>query len=215
MMFLFLQPDKSELLRQFPVTTTVYPIIQSVIIFVVMAVVLAMILRLILNYTDPNPFGKIGRLGFKLKKLTDRIVQPSAFFLARMGIDTKIAPLITILAFCVFGYFTLELSSSLFMTIDGVYANTAVSFNIVKVVGHLLYGFLSLYSLAIVMRIVFSWFMSLDNRLLKFLIKITEPILAPFRRMMPPVLMFDISPIIVLLIIWFLRMAVASVLLSN
>jgi YggT family protein len=57
--------------------------------------------------------------------------------------------------------------------------------------------------------------MSLDSRILRFLIKITEPILAPFRRMIPPVLMFDISPIIVLLIIWFLQKAVAAVLLSR
>jgi YggT family protein len=45
--------------------------------------------------------------------------------------------------------------------------------------------------------------------------KLTDPILLPFRRLMPPIMMFDISPIIVLFILGFLQSAVAGVFLSR
>ncbi|MCU0240284.1 MAG: YggT family protein [Pyrinomonadaceae bacterium] len=65
------------------------------------------------------------------------------------------------------------------------------------------------------MRIIFSWFMSLMNPFMRFLMKLTDPILLPFRRLMPPIMMFDISPIIVLFILGFLQSAVAGVFLSR
>lgn len=191
----------------------IYPIVQTIIIAVVMIIVFLMILRLIFNYADPNPFGTIGRFSYSLKKFTDRIVQPSAAFLARIGIDTRIAPFITILVFCVFGYFTLQLFSTVLFTIDGVAASAAGG-NVVKLVGFLLYGILGLFSLAVIMRVIFSWFMSYTNPLMRFLMRVTDPILLPLRRLLPPIMMFDISPIIVIFILGFLQTAVAAVLLK-
>lgn len=191
----------------------IYPIVQTLIIALVMVIVFLMVIRLIFNYADPNPFGAIGKLSYNLKRFTDRIVQPSAAFLARVGIDTRIAPLITILVFCVFGYFTLQLFSTVLFTIDGVAASLAAG-NIVRFVGFLLYGFLGLFSLAVIMRVIFSWFMSYTNSLMRFLMRVTDPILVPFRRLLPPVMMFDISPMIVIFILQFLQTAVAAVLLK-
>ena len=37
-----------------------------------------MLFRLIIALADPNPFGGIGRLGFKVRKLTERWVYPAA-----------------------------------------------------------------------------------------------------------------------------------------
>lgn len=190
----------------------VYPVVQTLIIAVVMIIVFLMVLRLISNYSDPNPFGALGKLSYNLKKFTDRVVQPSAMFLARVGIDTRIAPLVTILVFCVFGYFTLQIAWTVLFTIDGVAASIAGG-NLVRLVGFLLYGFLGLYSLAVIMRVIFSWFMSSVNPVMRFLMRVTDPILLPFRRLMPPVMMFDISPIIVIFILGFLQTAVAAVLL--
>lgn len=191
----------------------VYPVIQGFIVFCVMIVVILMIMRLIFNYTDPNPFGKIGRFSFKLKKMTDRFVYPVASFLARMKVDTRIAPLLSILIFIVAGYFVLQLFYNLFFTIDGV-GKSVVAGSITRIVGYLLYGFLGIYSLLIVVRIVLSWVTSSINRVTLFLIKLTDPILEPFRRIIPPIGMFDISPIVVLFLLHFLQMAVAGVMLS-
>lgn len=191
----------------------VYPVILGFIVFVVMIVVILMILRLIFNYTDPNPFGLIGKFSYSLKKFTDRIVYPSAGILAHLRIDTRIAPLLTILGAIVIGYFILQLFAMLFFTIDGV-AKNLVGGSITRIVGFILYGGLGLYSLAIVIRIVLSWVMSLTNPILRFLARITNPILEPFRRIIPPLGVFDISPIIVLLLLNFLQIAVRGVLLS-
>jgi YggT family protein len=193
-------------------TGLVLPIIQYIVIGVVMAVVVLMLLRLLITYLDPNPFGTIGRLAYKLRRFTDRMVQPSTDFLFKLNITTKIAPLLTILVFCIFGYFALRLFGDVFFTIDGITVS-AVSGNIIRIVGFLLYGLLGIYSLLIVMRIIFSWFMSFMNPLMRFLSRLTDPILVPFRRLMPPVMMFDISPIIVLFILGFLQTAVAGVFL--
>lgn len=189
-----------------------YPIFQALVIAIVMVVSILMLARLILNYIDPNPFGLLGRFEYFLKKKTDKMVEPSAFFLSRIGIDTRIAPLLTIFAFCIFGYFFLQLLYNFFFTVDGVIGGFLAG-NFVKVFGFFLYGFLGIYSLLIVIRVVFSWFMSWSNPLMKVLIRLTEPILEPFRRLIPPVGMIDISPIIVLLILWFIQGAVAGVFL--
>lgn len=193
-------------------TPLIYPVFQTLVIAIVMVVVILMALRLIFNYTDPNPFGAVGRFAYKLKKFTDRMVEPTAMFLARLGMNTKIAPLLTILVFCIFGYFMLEFLTVVFGTIDGVIESLRMG-NLVWLVGHLLVGFLGVYILFIWVRIIFSWFMSYTNPLLRFLMRVTDPVLEPFRRIIPPLGMFDISPIIVLLILRFLQMAVAGVLL--
>lgn len=192
----------------------VYPVIQGFIIFVVMIVLVLMILRLIFNYSDPNPFSAVGRFSFRLKKFTDRLVYPAAGLLAQMRIDTRIAPLLTILGVIVVGYFVLQLFYTLFFTIDGIAANL-VGGSVVKIVGFLLYGFLGLYSLAIIIRIILSWIMPLTNPVLGFLRRLTDPILEPFRRIIPPLGMFDISPIIVLLLLGFLQTAVFTVLINS
>ena len=191
----------------------IYPVIQGFVVFVVMIVVVLMLLRLVFNFLDPNPFGIVGRFSYKLKKFTDRMVYPVASFLARMRIDTRIAPLISILVVCVVAYFILQLFLNLFGTVDGV-ARSIQEASITRLVGHLLYGFLGIYSLLILVRIVMSWVSSPTNRLLSFLVKLTDPILEPFRRIIPPLGMFDISPIVVLILLNFLQIAVAGVLLS-
>ena len=134
-----------------------------------MIVIVLMLLRLIFNYRDPNPFGAIGKFSFRLKKFTDRIVYPSAGILAQLRMNTKLAPLVTILGTIVIGYFTLRLFNTLFFTIDGIVANIGGS--VTKVVGFLLFGILGLLSLAIVIRIIFSWVMSFTNPVLRFLSK--------------------------------------------
>lgn len=188
----------------------VYPIIQGFIVFVVMIVFLLMVLRLIFNYTDPNPFGVVGRFSFRLKKATDRFVYPVASFLAYRRVDTRISPLIVILIAIVIGYFILQLFFNIFFTIDGVAMGLRTA-QITKVVGYLLYGLIGIYTLLIVLRIVFSWVTSRSNRLLRILSTLTDPILDPFRRLIPPFGMFDLSPIIVLFALHFLQIAIFAV----
>ena len=50
-------------------------------------------------------------------------------------------------------------------------------------------------TLAIVARVILSWFSPRPNSLTIFLDKITEPILAPLRRIIPRTGMFDFTPL--------------------
>jgi YggT family protein len=191
----------------------IYILLRYIIVAIVLVITLAMIVRLILNYADPNPFGSLGKFSYWLKKKTDGMVHPAAEFLGAFRINAKIAPLLTILGVCVIAYFTLQLIFHVLFTIDGVVDSLSTG-RIVSLIGYLLYGFLAIYSLLIVVRIVFSWVMSYTNPVLRFLIQLTEPILGPFRRIIPPLGMFDISPIVVLFLLGFLQTAVYGVLIQ-
>jgi YggT family protein len=66
-----------------------------------------------------------------------------------------------------------------------------------------LVNLLLLYSYLLFGRIVFSWFPGLDwfKQPWKLLYGLTEPVMAPFRRMIPPLGGFDFSPIILFFVL--------------
>jgi YggT family protein len=57
---------------------------------------------------------------------------------------------------------------------------------------------------AILIRAVLSWFISRYNRCVILLDDICEPVLAPLRRVVPAIGMFDITPLIAMLILYFI-----------
>ena len=64
---------------------------------------------------------------------------------------------------------------------------------------------------AIFARAIMSWFpMSAGNPVVKFLFQVTEPILAPFRRIIPRFGMMDLSPLVAIIVL----QVVATALLS-
>ncbi len=183
---------------------TFYPIIQTVVIYAMLAFVLTLILRLIFNYSDPNPFGSIGRFSYRLKKLTDRFIYPAARLLAQFRVDTRLAPLVTIFISVVLAYFALGIVSNTFFIVDGLVS--AIKANNAKaLVGFVLYGLLSVYILFIFIRFISSWFVFTRNTFLGFVQLVTDPILIPARRLIPTIGMFDISAMLVLLLLGFLQ----------
>ena len=188
---------------------SIYLFIWYAVVAVIITVIVLMILRLILNYTDVNPFSRPALL---VRRFSDPLVDPVRRGLARAGLDPKIAPIGTILIAILLGYFALQLVGIFLGTIVGVITSLDRG-AIVSLIGHLLLGLLALLSLLIFMRIVFSWGASSTNRVLRFLIRATEPVLAPFRRIIPPLGMFDISPIVVLLLIRLFEVAIQGTLI--
>ncbi len=66
---------------------------------------------------------------------------------------------------------------------------------------------LSLYSFVILARLLLSWVPDMVDPYhpaVQFLHQITDPVLEPARRLIPPIGMIDISATVVLLVIWFL-----------
>jgi YggT family protein len=68
----------------------------------------------------------------------------------------------------------------------------------------------------IIIRALLSW-VNPDpyNTVVQFLFKTTEPMLAPFRRVMPVYnIGIDLSPVLALIVIWFLRLFLVKTLLE-
>jgi YggT family protein len=84
----------------------------------------------------------------------------------------------------------------------------------VRALGFILYGLVSIYILLIFVRIIFSWGMvSYSNRLMRFLVNTTEPMLGPLRRILPTLGPMDISPIVAFFILWLFQAAIGGTLL--
>lgn len=182
----------------------VYPVIFWAVVVPTLVFIVLLTLRLIFNYSDPNPFSRVGRFSFQIKKWTDRFVYPAARFLAGFRVNTKLAPLLTMFITAVLAYFSLQIVGNAFFIIDGLVLSTLAG-NAKAIFGFILYGTLSVYVLFILIRFVAMWFTFQSNRFLRFVYKVTEPVLAPARRLIPPVRMFDISAMVVLILIMLLQ----------
>jgi YggT family protein len=188
----------------------VYPIVWLIITIAFLVFAAALILRLIFNFTDPNPFGTIGRFSFKLKKLTDKYVYPAARLLANFKINTRYAPLVTMLVAGVLVYFALGIIKNTFFIVDNL-SESIKSGNVKAFVGFVIYGLLSVLILFIFIRFLSSWFVFTRNTFLGFVQKVTDPILLPAQRLIPPIGMFDISAMLVLILIGFLQTIVLRI----
>lgn len=173
-----------------------------------------MILRLIFNYSDPNPFGKVGRFGFKVRKITEKWVYPAARFFAMYRIDTRLAPLLTIFIGLVLTYFFTQIVGNTLFVIDGLTTGVMTG-NPKVIIGFILYGLLSLLVLFIFIRFIASWFVFTKKTFLGFVMRVTDPIMLPVQRLIPPIGMFDISAMLVLLVISFLQSIVLNVFVRN
>ncbi len=169
-----------------------------------------MLLRLIFNYSDPNPFGKVGRFGFKVRRLTEKWVYPAARFFAMYRIDTRLAPLLTMFLVFVFTFFFTQIVGNAFFVIDGLTTGILAA-DPKLIVGFVLYGLLSLLVLLIFIRFLASWFVFSRKTFMAFVMRVTDPIMLPVQQLIPPIGMFDISAMLVLLIIGFLQSIVLNV----
>ncbi len=70
---------------------------------------------------------------------------------------------------------------------------------------------LQILNLAILIRVLLSWFpVDPSNPIIRLIFDVTEPVLAPFRRVVPRIGMFDLSPLAALLVLQFLAQAVEN-----
>ena len=191
-------------------STTVYPIVWLILWSAFLGFLALLILRFIFNYADPNPFGAVGRFGFKVRKITERFVYPAARFLANFRVDTRLAPLLTIFIALVLTYFTSQIIGNTLFVIDGLTAGV-VTGNLKMFIGFVLYGLLSILILFIFIRFIAQWFVFKRNTFLGFVMKVTDPIMLPVQKLIPPIGMFDISAMIVLIVISLLQTVVLNI----
>jgi YggT family protein len=191
-------------------SSKVYPIVSMILWGAFLVFLAFMVLRLIFNYADPNPFGAVGRFGFKIRKLTEKWVYPAARFLANFRVDTRLAPLVTLFIGLVVTYFASGIIQNTFFVIDGL-SEGVLTGNPKKFIGYILYGLLSILVLFIFVRFLSQWFVFTRKTFLGFVMRVTDPIMIPVQRLIPPIGMFDISAMLVLILIGLLQAVVLNV----
>lgn len=188
----------------------VYPVVWWILWGAFLVFLAFMVLRLIFNYADPNPFGTVGRFGFRIRKMTEKWVYPAARFLATFRVDTRLAPLVTLFIGLVFTFFASRIIGDAFFIIDGL-TEGVVSGNPKMFIGFVLYGLLSVLLLFIFIRFLSQWFVFTRNTFLGFVMRVTNPIMLPVQKLIPPIGMFDISAMLVLILIGLLQSIVLNI----
>ncbi len=62
----------------------------------------------------------------------------------------------------------------------------------------LIHTIIDVYSFVLFIAVILSWVnLDRDNPVLRFVTAVTEPVLAPVRRLLPPMAGFDLSPVVV------------------
>ena len=182
---------------------------------VIVAAILLIALRSLYNYMDVNPFKWSPRT---VRRVTDPVIMPVRRVLIAFRIDPKAAPFIAVILILVVGYLVVQVAASILNTIAGIlFALTSGRVGTpVAIIGYVIFGLLGLYTLAIFVRIIFSMLsVSYANPAMRFLVRTTEPLMGPLRRMVPLVGMFDISPLVAFLVLWLCQSAVAATLLRD
>ena len=184
--------------------------VDAVITALIVLIIVLMLVRLALNYADLNPFSRPVLL---VRGWTDPYLNRVRRALLGFGFSQNIAPLVIILIAILFGWIAVQLADSLFSTIISAIL-AAHAGRPVALGGILLFGALSIYLLMIFTRIILSWGqVGYGNRLMRFLINATEPLLGPLRRIIPPLGGFDISALVAFFIIRLFQAAIQGTLM--
>lgn len=78
--------------------------------------------------------------------------------------------------------------------------------NFILALAHLLDSLISIYILILIVRAIMSWFNPNSyHPVVQFLYRITEPVLSFVRRYLPVMGGFDLSPLVVILVLYFLQ----------
>lgn len=190
----------------------IHEFVTNAVILAIAAVVLLMIVRLIGEAMDLNPFAWTART---IRRLSDPLVIPMRGGLRAIGVDPKFAPFVVMLISVLVGVFLLQLVTATAVTVAGV-MDSVQSGALIWVLGFILHGLATVYTLLIIIRVIFSLAMlSYSYWIMRFLVDVTEPLLGPLRRKVPTIGRFDVSPIVALLIVWVFQAAVAGTLLRG
>ena len=81
-----------------------------------------------------------------------------------------------------------------------------------RLIASLLTFVIYVFVIVLLVRVVFSWVSpSRTNPVSRFAFQVTEPVLAPVRRRLPPMSGVDLSPLVVTLIAYFLIAALRTI----
>jgi YggT family protein len=175
-----------------------------------------MLLRGLITWFNLNPFGWFG---YQIRRLTEPMVVPLRRNLFAMQSRQDIAPLLLVLLAVVVAYFLLSLLDQFHQSVAYIVAGMSALaqgrpfVGVRYLAGAVAVGVFSVLITAIILQVIFSWVAIYGNWLARLVYRIAEPVLRPFRQMVPPLGMIDISPLVALMILSVLSAAVRAVIL--
>ena len=162
----------------------IHEFVTNAAILAIAAVILLMIARLIADAMDLNPFAWTY---LTIRRLSDPLVIPMRAGLRGIGVDPKFAPFVVMLISVLVGVFLLQLVTATAVTVAGVLDSVQAG-AFIWVLGFILHGLLTIYTLLIIIRVIFSLAMlSYSYGIMSFLVDVTEPLLGPLRRIVPTI----------------------------
>lgn len=72
-----------------------------------------------------------------------------------------------------------------------------------------------LFSFAIILKVLLSYFMSPYHPVRQFVDRIIDPLLAPIRRILPPVASIDFSPLVLIIVLQLIEMVLLRLVVST
>ena len=161
----------------------------------------AIIIRTILAMTRADFYNPISQF---LVTITNPLLIPLRKVIPSIGkIDTASSVLI-------FGLKALEIF--LLFYIKGIQANPQTL--VIATIFQVIIMIVSIFLYAVIIRAILSWFAMGNmgpNPLTSILHSITEPLLGPARKIIPPVGMFDLSAMVVILVLYSILIALGSI----
>lgn len=76
-------------------------------------------------------------------------------------------------------------------------------------IGQFLITIFQVFTWVVLIHVLLSWFLSPDHPLRMTLSRIVEPFLQPIRNLIPPMGMFDFSPVVLLIVLQLIQQLIA------
>ena len=182
-------------------------LMQEAIDWVLVALVIGMVALLLLRAVLLR-INSFGWSAYYVRRITEPLVWPIA---QHMPGNAAAAPLILVIATLIGAFFFKWLTNDVLRALIGMLHGIS-SGEILHVIGWLLYGAVAILLVLIIARIVFSWLPFVrGGRFMWTLYSLTEPIMGPFRQIVPSLGMFDLSPILLILLLQVVQSAIQSI----
>jgi YggT family protein len=185
-------------------------ILQYLILAVAGIAALGLVIRMVLQWAQVNPFGLFA---MTLRKWTEPVLRP-----LRKGFDNRfirfdLLPLVAAVLLLMFAFFAANILSSFIVILSDM--NSSRDVTVVRVFLWLLAFALAVYLGMLFFRFLLPYFeMGYSSRASRFLFRVTEPLLKPFRRLplMGPV---DFSPMLLILVLALVEQLIQNLMLSQ
>lgn len=177
------------------------------------ALALAVIVLLLLRLAFRPRAARFGTQStrYRIGRASDFLVAPIHAMLPP-GTSGAVATVLAIVTVLLATYFAMSVANDLLGAAAGVIASLS-SGAPEAALGFLLYGAVSIYTTLLILRIFLSWVRVGPwggGWFTRFLYDVTEPVLAIFRGLIPPLGMIDLSPLVVFFLLQLLKGAIRA-----